>query len=344
MNGSATRIEEEAIARFGLRRIATNELAIARRAKRGRFVFLDAAGKPIGPRQARRLHDLAIPPAWKDVRIAADPAAHLQAIGRDAAGRLQYIYHAAWDDVRSATKTHRLSRLGRSLPAMRAAIDRDLDDEGTAALAAAARLIDLLSLRVGHESYAGEESGRGVATLLKRHLEFTDNGFRLRFRGKGGKLIDKSCDDAKLAAVLAALKQVRGARLFKLRSGDGWRAMTAADVNHYLGAIAARPVTAKDFRTFHASARALELLAAEAEWKSGAQCRRAIMAAARAVAADLANTPAIARSSYIHPAILEKFAQHGFADEGPARVRQGLTPAESRLVRFLENTAANGKS
>jgi DNA topoisomerase-1 len=343
MHESATRIEEEAIAKLGLRRVATEELAIARRSKRGRFVFLDAAGKPLGARQARRLNDLAIPPAWKEVRIAADPAAHLQAIGRDAAGRLQYVYHEAWHDVRSATKTHRLLRLGRSLSAIRAAIIRDLDNESTSALAAAARLIDCLFLRVGHETYAGEESGRGAATLLKRHVEFSGSGFRLRFRGKGGKLIDKSCEDAKLAAVLSGFKQIPGARLFKLRSGNGWRAVTASDVNRYLGAIAARPVTAKDFRTFHASARALELLSAEADLKSGAQRRRAIIRAARAVAADLANTPAMARNSYIHPAILEQFERRGSVDTGPARVRQGLTAAESRLMRFLESTAANGR-
>ena len=252
-------VEQKAMDDLGLRRIETSELTIERISANGRFDFLLEGKQRIGRRDRKRISDLAIPPAWSEVRIAGDHDAHLQAVGRDDAGRLQYIYHDAWDDVRAATKASRLLHLGQALPRLRPAIDSDLkNDTASLPLAAAARLVDLLHLRAGHESYAGDEGGRGVATLLKRHVEVDGAAFRLRFRGKGGKRIDKTHTDAKLAKVLAELRRVRGSRLFKLRTEDGYRPMTATDLNAYLAEGAGKPITAKDFRTLFASVAALE--------------------------------------------------------------------------------------
>ena len=140
----------------------------------------------------------------------------MQAVGRDDAGRLQYIYHSAWEDVRSETKLHRLLQLGRCLARIRATVQEELrGGNANLPLAAAIRLVDLLHLRAGHEGYAGEESGRGVATLLKRHLRLEEGTVRVRFRGKGGRLIDKSCADPALFAALEELRKIRGQRLFK---------------------------------------------------------------------------------------------------------------------------------
>lgn len=159
-------VEQKAIDDLGLRRIDTRELSIDRISGKEHFTFLRDGTRPVGRRDLKRIAELAIPPAWSEVRIATDPCAHLQAVGRDVAGRLQYIYHSAWDDVRSASKAFRLIQMGQALPRLRPAIERGLrNDDPNLPLAAATRLVDLLHLRAGHESYAGEEGGRGVATL-----------------------------------------------------------------------------------------------------------------------------------------------------------------------------------
>ncbi|MGE3831563.1 MAG: DNA topoisomerase IB, partial [Parvibaculaceae bacterium] len=296
-------IEHKATAEAGLKRIETSELSIVRVPGRaGTFAYERESERPVGARDRKRIMDLVIPPAWSEVRIAADPQAHIQAIGRDEAGRLQYIYHADWEDVRTATKTYRLVQLGSVLGRLREAIAADLVTDGPKlGLAAAARLIDLLHLRAGHEIYAGDEGGRGAATLLKRHLELGDQGFRLRFRGKGGKPVDKSCSDAQLADALRELRSIRGPRLFKVRSAEGYRPITASDLNDYLAARAGKPVTAKDFRTLFASATALDLLCREGAASSPTHFKRIVSQIAKTISTELVNTPTITRKSYIHP-------------------------------------------
>src|SRR5438105_1676358 len=193
-NGSIAlpEIEDAAIAELGLHRITTDELTIARIRHGEEVRFIDERrSRPVNGYLLKRIKALAIPPAWTDVRIARDSQAHLQAIGRDDAGRLQYIYHSAWDDVRAASKAYRLVELGRALPRLREAIATDIKPPSSSfPLAAAARLVDLAHLRAGHEAYAGEESGRGVATLLKRHASVERHSIALSFRGKGGKRIE----------------------------------------------------------------------------------------------------------------------------------------------------------
>jgi DNA topoisomerase-1 len=334
-------IEQQATAEAGLRRIETSELSIARVAGRsGTFAYERENERPVGARDRRRIKELVIPPAWTEVRIAADPQAHIQAVGRDEAGRLQYIYHSDWEDVRTATKTYRLLQLGTVLGRLREAIAADLVTDGPQlGLAAAARLIDLLHLRAGHESYAGDEGGRGAATLLKRHLELDEAQFRLRFRGKGGKPVDKSCSDAQLVEALRELRGIRGPRLFKLRGKDGYRPITAADLNSYLASRSGKPVTAKDFRTLFASAIALDLLCREETATSPTACKRVFSQIAKTISIELVNTPAITRKSYIHPLILERYASEGLDGMLSARARKGQTPAESRLMRFLTSSA-----
>ena len=168
-------------------------------ASRRDLAYVDPHGRTVTHRPTRRrITDLVIPPAWSEVRIAADPQAHLQAVGRDEAGRLQYIYHEAWEDVRAQAKALRLKRLGIVLPDLRqrvvtAIAAAELTRESV--IATAIRLIDIAVLRVGHEMYAGEESGRGVATLLKRHVRFNDSTIRLSFRASAASASTRSLDD-----------------------------------------------------------------------------------------------------------------------------------------------------
>jgi DNA topoisomerase-1 len=335
--GDSETIEENAREFLGIRRITADELGIKRSKNGTSFTYIDDAKRSISRTNLKRIHDLVIPPAWSDVRIATEKDAHLQAVGRDAAGRLQYIYHPEWVEVRAAAKAFRLSQLGSVLGRLRVCIRRDLN-EGSVdmPLAAAARIVDLLHLRAGHEAYAGDEGGRGVSTLLKRHLKMDTDGFHLAFRGKGGKHIEKSCDDPLLIAALKELRAYPGARLFKLKTNDGFRPMTAGDLNQYLADSSGKPITAKDFRTLFASSAALNHLQNFGPPSKLAVARRAIMDAARKISAELANTPAVTRKSYIHPLIIERFEKGELENTGDVPRKRGLTNAEAKLMHFLK--------
>jgi DNA topoisomerase I len=343
--------ERRLLRRLGLKKVELEDLTIERVACGRGFSFRHDGAVVRESETRRRIADLVIPPAWRDVRIAAEVNAHLQAVGRDEAGRLQYLYHAAWDEVRAARKVERLTRLGRGLQKLRAAVAEDLagidlatEERANGALdrrtllAAAAALVDRAGLRAGHEAYAGPEGGRGAATLLKRHVTVDGCNVKLAFPGKGGRRIAICLADEQLARVLAELKQVRGPRLFKERNGRGMRPLTAEDLNEYLREASGEDITAKDFRTFLASARALELLCTTAPATTSRERRRCLAAVARQVGELLNNTPTVARSSYIHPEVLDRF-EDGRLDPALLRPRrrQGLDAAESALMRLIED-------
>jgi DNA topoisomerase-1 len=335
--GEPGTVEENAIESLGIRRITAEELGIKRANNGTSFYYIDDSKRNLSRANLKRIADLVIPPAWSDVRIATEKDAHLQAVGRDAAGRLQYIYHPEWVEVRDAAKAFRLLQIASVLGKLRACIKRDLaNDTENMPLAAAARIVDLLHLRAGHEIYAGEEGGRGVSTLLKRHLKMGDDGFHLVFRGKGGKHIEKRCDDALLISALKNLRSYPGARLFKIRTNGGFRPMTAPDLNQYLAQSAGKPVTAKDFRTLFASSQALNELQNFGPPCTSAVARRAVAAAARKISIELANTPAVTRKSYIHPRIVECFEKGELGSAYYAPRKRGLSSAESKLVKLLQ--------
>ncbi|QIG47430.1 DNA topoisomerase IB [Nordella sp. HKS 07] len=306
-----------------------------RRARPGKIRHVtNGKARSISSRDAARIAKLVIPPAWRDVRISADPRSHIQAVGRDEAGRRQYIYHRDWEVVRNDVKARRLARLIAALPRIRGSIARDLDREGDdAVLATAARLVDRLCLRAGHEEYAGEESGRGVATLLRKHVAVSGAIVSFDFPGKGKKHIQASLDDSKCARNIARAKLSSGRRLFKLRSGKGYRNMTAGDLNRYLAGIAGAKISAKDFRTLRASSVALERLAGSAGG-TDTERRRALAQVAKEISAMLANTPAVTRKSYIHAAIIEQH-ENGSLSYCTGKPLPRCTKAEQGLHDFL---------
>jgi DNA topoisomerase I len=329
--------EESAIEFLGIRRITADELGIKRSKKGTSFSYVNEVNRNISRTTLKRIAELVIPPAWSEVRIATEKDAHLQAVGRDAAGRLQYIYHPEWVEVRDAAKAFRLTQIGGVLSRLRVCIRRDLADvTGNMPLAAAARIIDLLHLRAGHEAYAGDEGGRGVSTLLKRHLKMDSDGFYLVFRGKSGKHIEKSCDDPLLITALNELRAYPGARLFKLKTEEGFRPMTAADLNQYLAQSSGKPITAKDFRTLFASSLAINELQNFGRPPTTTVARRAVAAVARKISIELANTPAVTRKSYIHPRIVESFEKGELGNAEDAPRKRGLSSAESKLMKFLQ--------
>ena len=303
----------EALAReLGLKLGDQNELTI-RRIKRGKgYAFVRANGAHVrDARVIRRLHAMAVPPAYREVRYAVDPTSHLQAVGVDAAGRLQYRYHADWEKVREHRKAHRLAKLVAALPKIRRNVGKHLSGgEPTReyALAAVIELIARTAIRPGSESYARLNGTRGAATLLKSNVTLEDDSVVLTFKAKGGKAVRKECNAAKLVRAVGILRTVPGKRMFQYRDAQGTvRAVSTVQVNAFLREIAGIKISLKDFRTLMASAVALESLTRVTPAASAHGRKRQVLEAVRAAAGELANTPAICRKSYVHDTIVTAF-------------------------------------
>jgi len=286
------------------------------RRRRGRgFSYLDEHGRPLAAAEVRRCRALVIPPAWRDVWICPDPAGHIQAMGTDAAGRRQYRYHAQWRQRRDRHKFAHVTEVAAALPRLRRRVRCDLTQRRLSrsrVLALAVRLIDLGLFRVGGDEYAGGDGGTyGVATLTARHVSCNGHLVRFRYPAKGGIQREVSIDDPRVYATVKALRRYRRGtdRLLAYRRGGGWAEVRSADVNEYLRTVSGRPMTAKDLRTWHATVLAAVALARSDPATSMTLGRRSVARVMREVSAELGNTPAVARSSYVDPRVVELF--HG---------------------------------
>jgi DNA topoisomerase-1 len=293
------------------------------------FRFVDDKGATIRDKTTlARLKSLAVPPAYRNVRFAADSRAHLQAVGEDAAGRTQYRYHPLWEEVREAAKAARLADLAKALPDIQKAVRRRLarrDDSLGYANAAVVHLVETTALRAGGESYVRERGTRGATTLLKSNIQIDGKTLTLRFRAKGSKLIRREIDNRRLATTLAHLLALPGRRLFQHRKEDGTvRPVRAGDVNAFLREISGRQISLKDFRTMVASVGVLETLAAAEPGSSERMRRSQVRSAVAAAAEELSNTPTVCRTSYVHDSIVAAFEQGVL----PRLVKQGSSPAE----------------
>lgn len=307
----SSRLAAITMRRLGLRYISTDALTIRRKRRGDRFTFVSARGRTIRDEITRaRLQRLAVPPAYEDVLYAADPRAHIQAIGRDAAGRLQYRYHADWEKVRERRKAKRLQRLVAALPRIRRTVNKHLATAAPTrefALAAVIELVSCSAIRPGSESYAKASGTRGAATLLKSNIAVNGATVALKFRAKGGKTIEKALRDPRIVNAVRVLSQLPGRRLFQYRGDNGVRIVTAGDVNAFLREIAGVKISLKDFRTLCASAAALEALVRIAPAPSARGRRRQVKEAVVSVSEQLANTPAICRKSYVHETVVAAF-------------------------------------
>ena len=296
-------------------------------------------------REIRRLASLAVPPAYHDVRYAQDPAAHLQAIGRDDAGRLEYRYHSAWEQVREAQKARRLARLVDVMPKLRRSIAWHLDTNEPSrelALAAVIELVACSGIRPGAESYARMRGTRGAATLLKSNVSVDGDAVTLSFRAKGGKVVRKQFEAARLVQVIAILGKLPGRRLFQYRNGEGVaRPVRAREVNAFLREIAGVKISLKDFRTLLASTVALETLMRQIPAASARQRRRQVLEALRAVAEDLDNTPAVCRRSYVHDTVVTAFEDGVLANFADVLKKSRSALGRERLLARLVQVASD---
>ncbi|MEU6868729.1 DNA topoisomerase IB, partial [Streptomyces sp. NPDC046876] len=288
-----------------------------RRVRHGRgFRYLSADGSAVAAQERERIRRLVIPPAWQDVWICPWPNGHIQALGTDAAGRRQYLYHERFREQREEAKHEHVRRVARSLPRLRRAVDEDLAGRGLGrdrVLACAARLLDLGFFRIGGERYARDHDSYGLTTLLREHAECRRGEVCLDFPAKSGRRQHRALvDDAALAVVRALLRRREpGPRLFAYREGSTWHEVRAEDLNAYLRERSGQDITAKDFRTWHATVLAAVALAVSARTAdAGPSARkRATARAVREVSDYLGNTPAVCRASYIDPLVFERYEE-----------------------------------
>lgn len=313
--------------------------------------YLTADGSGLSDREElERIASLAVPPAWTDVWINADPDGHLQAVGRDARGRKQYRYHPEWRRRRDADKFERMLRLGRRLSRIREAVDRDLARKGMPrekVLALVVRLLELTHLRVGNDEYARLDGTYGLTTLRDRHARIEGSEVRFRFRGKGGKLREVGVRDRRIARLIRRIQELPGQRLFEYMDDDGaHQPISSDDVNAYLQSIAGTDITAKDFRTWAGTLLAFrEFLADPASERPGAQ-RAQTRRAFEEVADQLGNTPAVVRSSYVDPGLVDAWEEGALERlrlkrDGSATTSRPSEAEEAALVRVLERHRRN---
>ena len=297
-----------------------------RRAGKG-FVYLDENGAKLGAADVERIRSLAIPPAWEDVWICPLPQGHIQAVGTDAAGRRQYLYHPVWRLKQDQTKFDRVLSAAAKLPAARRRILTDLALEGMPrgrAAATAVRLLDLGYFRIGNDAYTQDNGSFGLTTLERQHVRRRGDVIVFTFVGKSGIEHTIEIDDAAAIEALDRMRRRKSAskRLLAYQDARRWADLDSTTVNAYLGDLLGGELTAKDFRTWHATVLAAVALAASDEpGDTKASRKRAVKAAVDEVAGYLGNTPTIAKNSYIDPRVLDRYETGSTIDVDPSRYR-----------------------
>ncbi len=315
------------------------------------FHYLRADGSPLRSAGAlRRIESLVIPPAWVDVQISPRPADKVQAVGHDAAGRKQYIYHADFVERNSRRKYRKLLAFAHELPRMRAATNAHLRQEGLGrerVLATVVRLMARAYFRVGSERYAVQNQTFGITTLHKKHLTIEGNNLLFQFRGKHGIHQRKVVAETPLVEIMGELMELPGRHLFRYRGADGkLHDLRAREVNRYLEEILGEKYTSKDIRTWGGTVRAATILADIGPAKSAREAEKNVALACKLVSAELGNTPTVCRSAYVHPVVLERYLEGEtiapVMRQTPRPVEAESTESyyaeEAALMRFLERS------
>ncbi|MEV5319554.1 DNA topoisomerase IB [Streptomyces sp. NPDC052687] len=289
------------------------------RVRHGRgFRHLDSRGKPLtDPRHLARIRALTIPPAWRDVWICPWPNGHLQAVGTDDAGRRQYLYHEEFRAQQEQAKHEHVRQVAAALPELRAQVTADLSGRGLSrarVTACAVRLLDLGFFRIGSDRHTRQSETYGLTTMLREHVRCGSGEIAFCFPAKGGvEMVRALVDDQAHTVVRALLRRPRrgGERLLAYWEGRAWHDLRGSDLNEALRRLSGTEITAKDFRTWHATVLAAVAVAVTARdgRATAASRRRQIARAVREVSHYLGNTPAVCRASYIDPKIFERFEE-----------------------------------
>jgi DNA topoisomerase-1 len=337
----------------GLRYVSDEQRGYTRRRAGKGFCYYDTRGERItAPGTLQRIKSLVIPPAWTEVWISPHPRGHIQATGRDARGRKQYIYHPDWHAMRDREKFTKTLAFARALPAIRQAVAREMRQRTLnrrAVTATVVRLLETTLIRIGNREYAAENESYGLTTLCRRHVEIHGTRVKFDFIGKGGKRHLVALTDRSAIRIIRQLQELPGQELFQYLDEDGNpHTLGSADVNAYLHEITGENFTAKDFRTWGGTVLAAWALADFETFSSKTELRRNISAAVKTVARQLGNTPAVCRSSYIHPEVIGAY-ESGLLptilrQETGRMVKQemeGLACAEAAVFLLLRDRLEN---
>jgi len=315
-------------------------LGLTRRRRGAGFAYRHEHGGTVEDRQTLdRIASLSIPPAWKAVWICADANGHLQAVGTDAAGRRQYVYHPRWRRLRDAEKHRRTVELGEALPIARRRVTRALRQRGPTrerVLAAAFRLLDVASFRVGSESYAKENGTFGLATLRRDHVVLQGDRLTFRYVAKGAQDRVQSFRDPAVARLVGELLDRDDPDPDLLSWFDGtWHDVRSSDINAEVAELTGGEFTAKDLRTWNATVLMAQLLAAGAPPESERSRERVIRDCYRRVADYLGDTPAVARTSYVNSRIVALFRDGVTVPRHVLPKRERALPVHGRVERAV---------
>ncbi|MFZ5896300.1 MAG: DNA topoisomerase IB [Myxococcota bacterium] len=342
---SAARLRYESPERCGILR---------HRAGKG-FTYRDAGGRLVRNAEVlARIRRLAIPPAWRDVCIARSPNAHLQATGYDVKGRKQYRYHPSWRLVRDVAKFDDIILFVQALPRLRRRLARDLREKALTknkVVAVVVALMERTQLRVGNRKYTDQNGSFGLTTLRDQHARISGEELELRFRAKGGKLLDVRVRDRQLAQAVKRCRDIPGQTLFQYYDERGVRhAVTSTDVNAYLREAMGHAFTAKEFRTWAATSLAAQHLIKCVPCESATAGKRTLVRVAELVSQELGNTPSICRKCYIHPGIFDSYLRgelHTSFNTLLQRARRrrppGLSINEAAVIALIETLIAAGE-
>ena len=309
------------------------------------FRYKSPAGAAVHDRaQLERIDALRIPPAWRDVHVSTNPRAAIQVWGFDARGRKQYKYHPRAVEKGELRKYYRVRQMARDLPRLRARINRDFRRKGLGKDKVCAGIVRLIGhgfFRVGSERYQKENNTFGITTMRKSHVTVLGEMVEFEYKGKRSITQRNVVFARDLARFISALLKTPGPRLFRYQENGKWQNVDSGDVNEYIERIADFPYNAKDFRTWGGTLRAATVLAELGKGKSQTERKKNVVTAVRLVAAELGNTPAICRKSYVHPVVVMKYLRSGTTIALPKHLSHsdngiGHAPEEEALISFLD--------
>lgn len=287
--------------------IHDNESGFTRVKKGKKFIYLDEGEEISSSEIVERINQLVIPPIWKDVWICKDKNGHLQVTGKDQSNRKQYIYHPEWVEYRQLSKYNRLKEFGETLPKIRRGIERYINAEGFGKekiLAISLKLLDNNFLRIGNSIYEEENETYGLTTLRKKHIKEEGGKLKLSYKAKSGKQRAIDIHNKKLTGLLKEITELPGYEVFRYRDNGKAVKVDSADVNEFIQKMAGDYFTAKDFRTWAGSVRAIDHYASAKKEIEENPRRKFETALIRKVAKDLGNTVSTCRQYYIHPDIM----------------------------------------
>ncbi|GAA5033389.1 DNA topoisomerase [Marivirga lumbricoides] len=327
-----------------LRHIDDSALEIERRKSGRGYAYFDGKGeKIISPVLLSRLKKIVVPPMWSEVKICKFDDGHIQATGRDAKGRKQYIYHSEWERIQQEKKFSRMIEFGKTLPAIRKQSEKDLAKPGWDKQKITALMVSILDeygVRIGNRYYQKENETYGLTTLRRRHLQKEGDELILKYKGKSGIMRSVTIEDNELAKHIQKAADLPGYEIFRYKDEHGkMQSVDSHEVNEYICKTIGEDFSSKDFRTWAGSRLALELYPEAIELKKQSKRKKFGNILIRLIADELGNTPSICKTYYIHPQILDKVNEQAIPLKNPYRNSSksyGLTSEEKLLLALLE--------